>query len=136
MPRIPVRAQGEEGQDGVPFTVSDDSGTVVVDPEGATLTFDRDIVSNTGAQIKTEWRLEPGESVYVSGQYRDGSTGSAPGDARAYIGAGEDGSTFTVSDASQTRTILRFLAKGTVFSVLGLVMLSVGLGLLYFTGVF
>jgi len=126
----------DSGQHAVPFRVTDGSGAVVVDPEGATLTFDRDVVLNTGRRSRTEWRLEPGESVYVSGRKRDGaSDAGAPGDASTYVGAGADGSAFTVSDASESRTILRFLTKGLVLSVFGLTFSGVGLALLYFSGI-
>lgn len=113
----------EQGSRRRPFRVTGDNGTVVVEPDGATLTCGRDIVNNSGRTIRTEWRLEPGESVYVSGTKLDGTDGSGPGGARTYIGDG--GGSFTVSDADERWTILRFLAKGVVLSVTGLVLLGV-----------
>lgn len=122
----------ERGSVRRPFTVTDNTGTVTVDPSGATLTCGRDIVMNSGRLIRTEWRLEPGESVYVSGQKGDGVAGEAPGDATKYIGAGDDPDSFTISDASEQWTILRFLAKGTVLTSLGFLFGGVGVGFLYF----
>lgn len=122
----------EHGATSRPFSVTDDTGTVAVDPAEATLSFDRDIVVNSGRLIKTEWRLEPGESVYVSGQKQDGASAEdAPGGASTYIGAGDDPDAFTVSDASERWTVLRFTAKGIVLSLLGLLFIGVGGGLLY-----
>lgn len=120
------------GENATPFAVTDETGTVVVDPGSATLTFDRDIVSNTGRTIKTEWRLEPGESAYVSGQKCDGTSDpDAPGRSSTYIGDG-DGTSLTISDASERWTILRFLAKGIILSSFGLVMFGVGSALVYY----
>jgi hypothetical protein len=123
----------ETAERAVPFTVTDDSGSVTVDPDGATPTFDRDIVTSTGGRTETEWRLEPGESVYVSGWKCDGASGTGgPGGAATYLGAGEDAAAFTVSDAAERRTVLRFLAKGVLLSGAGLMFAGLGVALLYF----
>lgn len=115
-----------------PFSVTDDTGTVPVDPTGATFSFARSVVLDTGRRKQIEWRLEPGETAYVSGRKLDGVGDSgAPGGAATYLGAGEDPGSFTISDASERRTVRRFLAKGILTTAVGLLFLAVGAGMLY-----
>jgi len=51
------------------FGVDDDSGSVLVDPEGAEILTSRKQVSNAGGYRKTEWMLIEGETIYVIGEH-------------------------------------------------------------------
>lgn len=116
----------ESGSARTPFYVTDDTGSVAVDPEGASISLDSDRVGRSGRTRRSEGRLEPGETVHVYGRKRDGTAdGSAPGDDPVYIGDGDGDATFTVSDTTETRTIVRYLASGIGGVIFGLVLLAV-----------
>ncbi|HWR77944.1 MAG TPA: hypothetical protein VN283_12150 [Thiobacillus sp.] len=51
------------------FGVDDDSGSVLVDPDGAEILTSRKQVSNSGGYRKTEWTLIEGETIYVIGEH-------------------------------------------------------------------
>jgi hypothetical protein len=51
------------------FGVSDGSGLVLVDPEGAEILTSRKQVTNAGGYRKTEWTLIEGETIYVIGEH-------------------------------------------------------------------
>ena len=51
------------------FGLSDGSGLVLVDPEGAEILTSRKQVTNTGDYRKTEWTLIEGETIYVIGEH-------------------------------------------------------------------
>jgi hypothetical protein len=51
------------------FGVSDGSGQVLVDPEGAEILTSHKQVSNAGGYRKTEWTLIEGEPIYVIGEH-------------------------------------------------------------------
>jgi hypothetical protein len=51
------------------FGISDGSGHLLVDPEGAEIMTSRKQVSNTGGYRKTEWTLVEGETIYVIGEH-------------------------------------------------------------------
>jgi len=51
------------------FGISDGSGLVLVDPDGAEILTSRKQVSNTGGYRKTEWTLIEGETLYVIGEH-------------------------------------------------------------------
>lgn len=51
------------------FGVSDGSGQVLIDPDGAEILTSRKQVSNTGGYRKTEWTLIEGETIYVIGEH-------------------------------------------------------------------
>jgi hypothetical protein len=51
------------------FGVSDGSGRVLVDPDGAEILTSRKQVSNTDGYRKTEWTLIEGEPIYVIGEH-------------------------------------------------------------------
>lgn len=51
------------------FGVDDDSGSVLVDPDGAEILTSRKQVSNAGGYRKTEWTLIEGETIYVIGEH-------------------------------------------------------------------
>jgi hypothetical protein len=51
------------------FGISDGSGQVLIDPDGAEILTSRKQVSNTGGYRKTEWTLIEGETIYVIGEH-------------------------------------------------------------------
>lgn len=51
------------------FGISDGSGMVLVDPDGAEILTSRKQVSNAGGYRKTEWTLVEGETLYVIGEH-------------------------------------------------------------------
>lgn len=51
------------------FGISDGSGLVLVDPDGAEILTSRKQVSNAGGYRKTEWTLIEGETLYVIGEH-------------------------------------------------------------------
>ncbi len=51
------------------FGISDGSGHVLVDPEGAEVMTSRKQTSQTGGYRKTEWTLIEGETIYVIGEH-------------------------------------------------------------------
>lgn len=113
----------DEGRDGVPFLVRDDSGTIPVDPAGATLSLETDR-SNTSHDIRqTEARLEPGDEVYVFGRVRRTSGPREDlGDETVYIGAGEDANGFRITDTEPDETILRLVGTGLVYLLAGVLV--------------
>ncbi len=103
----------DSGSYSIPFYVSDDTGQAAVDPTRATLSLDSTRVSGGHRTRKYEGRLEPGDTVHVFGEKQQATTkGESLADERAFIGDGSGDTTFTVSDTTETRTILRFFAKG------------------------
>lgn len=51
------------------FGLSDGSGQVLVDPEGAEIMTSHKQVTNTGGYRRTEWTLIEGETIYVIGEH-------------------------------------------------------------------
>jgi hypothetical protein len=51
------------------FGICDDSGNLLVDPEGAEIITSHKQVSNSGDYRKTEWTLIEGETIYVIGEH-------------------------------------------------------------------
>ncbi|MDZ7583597.1 MAG: EF-hand domain-containing protein [Thiobacillus sp.] len=51
------------------FGISDGSGLVLVDPDGAEILTSRKQVSNAGGYRKTEWTLIENETIYVIGEH-------------------------------------------------------------------
>lgn len=115
----------ESGERTRPFHVSDDTGTVAVDPEGATVSLDEERVGGGARTRKYEGRLEPGDHVHVFGQKRTATDGDPPGDRQEFIGDGPETDEFTVSDATEFRTVLRYLGKGTAAMLAAAVALAI-----------
>jgi len=61
--------QVESGVSHDTFGLSDGSGDVLVDPDGAEILTSRKQVSNAGGYRKTEWTLIEGETIYVIGEH-------------------------------------------------------------------
>lgn len=51
------------------FGISDGSGQVLIDPDGAEILTSRKQVSNSGGYRHTEWTLIEGETIYVIGEH-------------------------------------------------------------------
>ncbi len=102
------------GENSVPFLVEDETGSVAVDPEDASFSFDTSRQSGGGRRHRYyEGNLQPGDTVHVYGQKREAvEEGEAPGDDRFYVGDCDDGSEFLVSDTTQYRTALRYFLSG------------------------
>ena len=60
---------GESGISHDTFGISDGSGLVLVDPDGAEILTSRKQVLNAGGYRKTEWTLIEGETLYVIGEH-------------------------------------------------------------------
>lgn len=124
----------DSGTETQPFYVTDGTGSVAVDPDGATVSLDTEQISG-GSEIdigpvdastskRYEGLLAPGDQVHVFGQKRD-ARGDAPGDEQFYVGAGGQTDAFTVTDATESRTVLRFMWRGFSRLVGGLAALGV-----------
>lgn len=61
--------QVESGMSHDTFGISDGSGHVLIDPDGAEILASRKQVSNTGDYRQTEWTLIEGETIYVIGEH-------------------------------------------------------------------
>ncbi|MFD1632911.1 E3 ubiquitin ligase family protein (plasmid) [Haloplanus ruber] len=125
----------DSGTEAQPFYVTDETGSVAVDPDGATVSLDVEKVSG-GSEIdigpvdastskRYEGLLPPGEHVHVFGQKRD-AQGDGLGSERCYIGDGGETDTFSISDTTETRTIVRYIGGGLSSLILGLAALAVG----------
>lgn len=115
-------------EDQVPFVVEDDTGMVAVDPAGATLSRDGDVIQSGNNRRKKEWRLDPGETVHVYGQRRD--TADVDADSplageSAYVGDGSE-VTFRITDSERGSATRSVLIKGAGLVVGGLAGVVVG----------
>ncbi|MFT4947718.1 MAG: hypothetical protein ACI8TL_001967, partial [Natronomonas sp.] len=116
-----------------PFYVTDETGSVAVDPDGATVSLDAEKISggstvdigpvDASTDKKFEGRLAPGDQVHVYGEKR-AARGDGPGDEQFYVGGDEETDTFTVSDTTEFRTALRYLGNGVLWLLFGLAALA------------
>lgn len=123
----------ESGTETQPFYVTDETGSVAVDPDGATVSLATEKISggsefdigsvDASTNKKFEGRLVPGDQVHVYGQKRNGQ-GGGPGGEQFYIGDGDQTDTFSISDTTEFRTSLRYLGNGVVSLLLGLAALG------------
>lgn len=115
-------------EDQVPFLVEDDTGTVAVDPTGATLSRDGEVIESGNNRRKKEWRVDPGETVHVYGQRRDtadvGADSPLAGES-AYVGDGAD-VTYRIADSERGTATRSVLIKGGALVVGGLAGIVVG----------
>ncbi|AUX08561.1 hypothetical protein AArcSl_0923 [Halalkaliarchaeum desulfuricum] len=117
------------GETAVPFLVADDSGEVVVDPGGASRSFeqkyrDTDLTGHRDER-KTEDRLEAGDTVHVYGQKRTATSGNEyrkEGDV--FVGDGDDvrfqlreGSELGAVASGGLRTVLTFVMAGVALAI-------------------
>jgi hypothetical protein len=118
----------DSGGDRVPFLVTDETGTVAVDPAGADLSINQDRISSSYNTRTYESRLDCGEQVHVYGHKHEAvEEGEQLGDHRIYVGD-EAETMFRISDTSETRAILRLVGSGLVLGVVGVVFFAVGVG--------
>ncbi|MBW8306083.1 MAG: E3 ubiquitin ligase family protein [Thiobacillus sp.] len=59
----------ESGMSHDTFGISDGSGQVLIDPDGAEIMTSRKQISNTDGYRSTEWTLIEGETIYVIGEH-------------------------------------------------------------------
>jgi len=119
----------DSGGDRLPFEITDDSGSVAVDPAGADLSMDQDRVESSYNTRKYESRLDVGEQVHVYGNKQEAvEQDEGPADHRIYIGDEEE-TMFRISDTSETWAILRLVGSGLLLLVVGVVFAAVGIGL-------
>jgi len=57
----------EAGEEAIPFYVEDDTGGIAVDPDGANLSFEKEVINRTPAVKKEVGTLNPGDDVHVRG---------------------------------------------------------------------
>jgi hypothetical protein len=119
----------ESGTETQPFYVTDETGSVAVDPDRATVSLDTERISggsefdlgpvDASTSKMYEGLLAPGDQVHVFGQKRN-SQRDGPGGEKFYIGDGGQTDAFSISDTTEFRTALRYLGKGVLWLVFGL----------------
>ncbi len=115
----------DSGSDSVPFLADDDTGSIPVKPAAATLGLDTEYSSRRGDIKKTENRIDPGDGVHVIGQKIPAVESDADlGDARAYIGDGEETPTFRVTNGGELETVVRMFGRSAGSIVLGTVLVG------------
>ncbi|QAU11923.1 hypothetical protein EKH57_03700 [Halorubrum sp. BOL3-1] len=120
----------DSGGESAPFLVTDDTGSVPVDPAAATLGLDTEYSNRTGDIKKTESRIDPGDGIHVIGQKRSAvETDAELDDHRTYIGDGREAPTFRVTDGGELETVARMFGRSLGSVVLG-AALVVGFGYL------
>ncbi len=104
----------------VPFNVVDDTGSIAVDPEAATLGMDGEYSNRSGDIKYSENRIDPGDEVHVIGQKRS-VTETRPelDDATEYIGDGDAAPTFRITDGSELETVVRMFGRSAASIVFG-----------------
>ena len=108
-----------------PFRLTDETGSVVVDPDGANLSIDMDLAQSTNRRRTYRGSITPGDTVHIYGHKRSATDAEdSPGDAEVFVGDG-DGE-FLISDTTQFRTVVRYLTSGVKYLILGLVVLAFG----------
>lgn len=117
------------GEDGVPFRVSDGTGSVTIDPEEASLSLSMSTVSRSGRTRRREGRLEPGDEVHVYGQKKSlVERRDDIGDANFYVGNGDAVSDFRITDGTEFSAVARLIAVGALYAVFGVVFAGVPTG--------
>ena len=116
----------DSGSESVPFSVVDDTGSIPVNPAAATLGLDTAYSSRNGDIKKTESRIEPGDGVHVIGQKRSAVEAAAGlGDAKAYIGDGDEAPTFRVTTGGELETVARMFGRSLGSVAAGAVLIAV-----------
>lgn len=112
----------DSGRNAVPFRVSDDSGSVPVDPEGSDFEAGKDYQSRSGSVRRTERRLVPGDTVHVYGQKREVVEGDLLDDRRQYVGDGQQVTTFQITEGGELHAIGWTAGKGAVYTLVSVVV--------------
>ena len=134
----------DDGQDGVPFIATDDTGAVRIDPHGAELELEgmtnkrfeegetlpnslQELTGNEKAPGKrryTEYVLSPGDTIYMMGTATDSETGTAE---TARIEQTEDTPLFLISETPKKELVLYATLYTAGGIILGAAMVLYGL---------
>lgn len=119
----------DSGSGSVPFELTDETGSIPVDPSAATIGMDTEYRrsrgnrrSATGEKIRTEKRIDPGDELHVVGQKRPASAADDELGETAFVGDGDEAPTFRITEGSELETVLRMFGRS-----LGAIALGVGL---------
>ena len=112
------------GSDAVPFLIEDETGSVVVEPSGASLSISESQIHRGPSDIRHyEGSIKPGDSVYVYGQLLEADDpADTPGEKRTYIGDGAEVAEFVVSDSGQLGTVFDYFLYGAMMTAVGLAL--------------
>lgn len=124
----------DSGSNSVPFEVTDETGSIPVDPSAATIGMDTEYRnsrgsrrSTTGQKIRTEQRIDPGDELHIIGQKRPANEADADLDgAKAFIGDGDDAPTFRITEGSELETVVRMFGRSVGAICLGFGLASGG----------
>lgn len=109
-----------------PFRLTDDTGSVVVDPDGSNLSLDMELSKSSSRRRTYTGKILPGDTVHVYGQRRAATDAEdLPDDVEVYIGDGDV--EFLISDTTQFRTIIRYLMSGSKYLLFALIPLGFGI---------
>lgn len=105
--------------DETPFLIEDDSGSVVVDPEGGEITLDSKEVDRVPQGRQFEGRIDVGETAHVYGTRKEGPvTDGGIGEGRAHVGDG-DAASLKITDASKEEAVTGFAKDALWLLVFG-----------------
>jgi len=124
----------DSGSNSVPFRLTDETGSIPVDPSAATIGMDTEYRNSSGSQrsttgqkIQTEQRIDPGDELHIIGQKRPASeTDTELDDATAFIGDGDEAPTFRITEGSELETVVRMFGRSTGALCLGFGLASLG----------
>lgn len=120
-----------EDEQKIPFLVEDSSGTVAVDPQGATLNFRERRTSRGGRRQRYRGDIKPGDTVHVFGEKRTvDDPEDAPGSDPYFISNGSNVPNFTITDRGQVRTIIGRIKRMISLGFVGVMLLLFGVALL------
>ena len=105
-----------KGEQGVPFTLKDDEGTIRVDPDEAQMTGRRVFHERSGNILRTEWVVDEEDSLYILGP----AGLQEPDDAFLTISSQPD-QRYLISIESERTIMLRFAAVGFILLNLSLI---------------
>ena len=115
-----------------PFRVVDETGSVVVDPRGASLSLKERRITRGGPIQEYQADVKPGDSVHVYGEKRTGELSDGSGDVSHFVGTGPSVPEFVISDTGQFRTIFRKVRKSIGLFVLGALSIVISVSVLLF----
>ena len=124
----------EKGSSTEPFRLTDPTGMLLVDPAGADLELaisHREIIRDgsffSSTKRRTEWRISPGQTLYILGTVRRATPAGPAGRPATpdppMIGRGEGETTFVISDRGERTTARRLGLQAAVALVVGILML-------------
>jgi len=130
----------ESGSNSVPFKLTDETGSIPIEPSDATIGMDTEYKRSSGnrrtgrgEKIKTEQRIDPGDELHVVGQKRPASEADTDLDeAPMFIGDGDEAPTFRITEGSELETVVRMFGRSVGAIGLGIVLIGFSL---YLVGV-